>query len=124
MSDQPKPHTSTPCDEPVPVRTRVQPDNPVGSLYKLALRQKLPVPKYEHLNVSGPPHHLTFVWACSFMGRRTTGSGRTCKDARLDAATSMISRIHDDGLPPRLQRAKKSTGPDCPTRHTVFTLIF
>jgi hypothetical protein len=123
MPDQPQPSTSTPSDEPVPAPTRVEPDNPIGSLYNLAKGRKLHPPDFKLLKTSGPNHHLTFVLACSFMDRQTTGSGHTYKAAKLAAAISMISTIGVNGLPPKLQRAKKSIGPKFPTRHTLFTLI-
>lgn len=57
-------------------------------------KRRIPLPKYRLLEVTGPPHSHTFtVEARLTDGTEATGSGATKKEAEMEAAEKLLSRI-------------------------------
>jgi ribonuclease-3 len=57
-------------------------------------KRRVPLPKYRLLEVTGPPHSHTFTVAARLTdGTETTGSGATKKEAEMEAAEKLLSRL-------------------------------
>lgn len=53
---------------------------------------RVPLPRYRLLSVEGPPHSQTFLASAALSdGREETGSGKTKKEAEMEAAERLLS---------------------------------
>jgi len=60
-----------------------------------------PLPKYRLLSAEGPPHERTFLVAARLWdGREEKGTGKTKKEAEMEAADRILSLLSgDEGIP-------------------------
>jgi len=76
------------------VRELVEVFDSKSRLQEWCQKQHLPLPKYRLLDVSGPPHSRTFRVAVRLSdGNGSEGRGSTKKEAEMEAASCLITRI-------------------------------
>merc|ERR1719259_1517584 len=70
--------------------------NPVGTLQELCMSRRWPPPVYELSHEEGLPHERLFTIHCVIEGRYTeTGTGKSKKLAKRQAANKMIQKLRD-----------------------------
>jgi ribonuclease-3 len=64
-------------------------------------KHRVPLPKYRLLSAEGPPHEQTFLVAARLWdGREEKGTGKTKKEAEMEAADRILSLLSaDKGIP-------------------------
>ncbi len=61
-------------------------------------KHRAPLPEYRILSAEGPPHARTFLVAATLWdGRERRGTGRTKKEAEMEAAARLLSMLSADG---------------------------
>lgn len=71
------------------------PGNPIGTLQEMCMSRRWPPPSYEMVNEEGLPHMRLFTIACYVFKYRETGTGKSKKLAKRQAAHKMWERLHD-----------------------------
>ncbi|XP_059099463.1 RISC-loading complex subunit TARBP2-like [Tigriopus californicus] len=67
--------------------------NPVGELQELCMNRRMQPPAYEVSMQEGQPHERKFILACSVGKLEETGSGKSKKLAKRQAAHKMLQRL-------------------------------
>jgi len=64
-------------------------------------KHRVPLPKYRLLSAEGPPHEQTFLVSAKLWdGREEKGTGKTKKEAEMEAADRILSLLSaDKGIP-------------------------
>lgn len=75
--------------------------DPKSRLQEWCQANRLPLPRYRLQGASGPPHSRTFtVMVRVGEGREETGSGRTKKEAEMEAAARLLRTVAPGGDAP------------------------
>ncbi|XP_049778536.1 RISC-loading complex subunit tarbp2 isoform X2 [Schistocerca cancellata] len=71
------------------------PGNPIGSLQEMCMSRRWPPPNYEMVHEEGLPHERLFTIACYVFKYKETGTGKSKKLAKRQAAHKMWQRLQD-----------------------------
>ncbi|XP_033611223.1 RISC-loading complex subunit tarbp2 isoform X2 [Cryptotermes secundus] len=71
------------------------PGNPIGTLQEMCMSRRWPPPGYEMVNEEGLPHERLFTIACVVFKHRETGTGKSKKLAKRQAAHKMWEKLQD-----------------------------
>lgn len=89
----------TPLPKKVPETPRVQPTEPfvnaVGILQTLCTENNLNTPQYEVISDVGPSHAKIFTTECRVASFVETGTAKTKKQAKQEAAKKMLHKLTD-----------------------------
>jgi len=69
--------------------------NPVGTLQEVCMNRRWPPPTYDLSNEEGLPHERSFTIVCIIGKFRETGSGKSKKLAKRQAANKMLAKLKD-----------------------------
>ena len=69
------------------------PTNPIGSLQEYCVKCSLPMPIYDLGNTSGQPHQRNFEIVAKVGQIMTTGVGSSKKDAKREAAVTLLEKL-------------------------------
>jgi len=69
--------------------------NPVGTLQEVCMNRRWPPPTYDLNNEEGLPHERSFTIICIISKFRETGSGKSKKLAKRQAANKMLAKLKD-----------------------------
>lgn len=74
--------------------------NPVGKLHELCVKKHWPSPDYQDIDEKGQQHEREFIIKCKIDGIKieVTGTGKTKKLAKRQAAQEMLGRLREDNL--------------------------
>lgn len=67
--------------------------NTIGQLQEHCVRQGLPMPTYDLVNIGGQPHQRSFLINCRVGCLSISGDGTSKKDAKREAATKMWDKL-------------------------------
>ncbi|XP_021936441.1 RISC-loading complex subunit tarbp2 isoform X1 [Zootermopsis nevadensis] len=71
------------------------PGNPIGALQEMCMSRRWPPPGYEMVNEEGLPHERLFTISCVVFKHRETGTGKSKKLAKRQAAYKMWEKLQD-----------------------------
>lgn len=74
------------------------PGNPIGTLQEMCMSRRWPPPGYEMVNEEGLPHERLFTIACVVFKHRETGTGKSKKLAKRQAAHKMWEKLQDSPI--------------------------
>ncbi|GFG37203.1 hypothetical protein Cfor_09333, partial [Coptotermes formosanus] len=74
------------------------PGNPIGTLQEMCMSRRWPPPSYEMVNEEGLPHERLFTIACVVFKHRETGTGKSKKLAKRQAAHKMWEKLQDSPI--------------------------
>ncbi|KAJ4430993.1 hypothetical protein ANN_19586 [Periplaneta americana] len=74
------------------------PGNPIGTLQEMCMSRRWPPPSYEMVNEEGLPHERLFTIACVVFKHRETGTGKSKKLAKRQAAHRMWEKLQDSPI--------------------------
>ena len=69
------------------------PTNPIGCLQEYCVKCSLPMPIYDLQNTSGQPHQRNFEIVAKVGSIMSTGVGSSKKDAKREAAVTLLERL-------------------------------
>lgn len=67
--------------------------NCINKLQEISMKDGYALPLYNNERILGPHHKREFEIDCVWRSERTTGGGRSKKDAKLDAAQRMWNKF-------------------------------
>lgn len=87
--------------------------NPISYLQELCVKHQLPIPLYNELESTGPPHSRTFRISVNVGDEYSEGTGFTKKQAKASAASSMYEKLSSNGLVNTIETKNKPVGFVC-----------
>ncbi|KAJ9593610.1 hypothetical protein L9F63_014849, partial [Diploptera punctata] len=78
----------SPYDDPIP-------GNPIGSLQEMCMSRRWPPPSYDMVSEEGLPHERLFTISCAVFKHRETGTGKSKKLAKRQAAHKMWEKLQE-----------------------------